>query len=163
MSPDPYGYTRATYAGNRPDKYTYSTIIKNLPETWARKSTTVQRNFLAMMTSYTQVMLHSPTTSETHATCIKEDGRRYFYAFVSAYSKEEDANCTPLEESPEIALHDRTKVVFPIDLDSEESVVPPNYDSDGNEIREEDWDHEQNSDSTGLVPPDYDSDGNKFL
>ena len=82
---------------------------------------------------------------------------------IAAYNKEEDINYTPLDKSPEIALHDRTKVVFPIDIDSEESVVPPNYDLDGNEIREEDWDHEKNSDSTGLVPPDYDSDGNEIL
>ena len=82
---------------------------------------------------------------------------------ISVYNKEEYVNYTPLEESPELVLHDGTKVIFPIDLDSEESVVPPNYHSDGNEIREEDWDHKQNSDSTGLVPPDYDSDGNKVL
>lgn len=82
---------------------------------------------------------------------------------ISVYNKEEDVNYTPLEESPEIALHDGTKVIFPFDLDSEESVVPPSYDSDGNEIREEDWEHEQNSDSTGAVPPDYDSDGNEIF
>ena len=76
------------------------------------------------------------------------------------YNEEEYVNYTPLEESPEVFLHDGTKVIFPIDLDSEESVVPPNYDSDGNEIREEDWDHEQNSDSTGLGPPE---DGNNVL
>ena len=91
---------------------------------------------------------------------------------ISAYNKEEDVNYTSLEESPEIALHDGTKVVFPIDLDSEESVVPPDYDSDGNEIREDDWDHKQSSredsdksgGSTGsIIPPSYDSDGNEIL
>ena len=44
------------------DKYTYSISIRDLPETWARKSATVQRNCLAMMTSYTQVLRHNPST-----------------------------------------------------------------------------------------------------
>ena len=82
------------------------------------------------------------------------------------YNKEEDVDYTPLEESPAVVLHDGTKVVFPIDLDeyySRGSWVPPDYDSDGNKISEEDWDHEQNSDSTGLVTPDYNSDGNEIL
>ena len=64
---------------------------------------------------------------------------------ISVYNKEENSNYTPLEESPEVARHDGTKVVFPIDLNesvySRESFVPPNYDSDSNEICEDNWDH----------------------
>ena len=86
---------------------------------------------------------------------------------ISVYNKDEYINYTPLEESPEVVLHDGTKVVFPINLDdsnySRGSWVSPNYDLDGNEIREDDWDHEQSNDSTGLVPPDYNSEGHKIL
>ena len=83
------------------------------------------------------------------------------------YNKEEDVDYTPLEESPEVVLHNGTKVVFPIDLDESNCSrgiwVPPNYDSDGNKIREDDWDYKQSSNSICLVPPDYDSDGNEIL
>ena len=91
---------------------------------------------------------------------------------ISVYNKEEYVNYTPLEESLEVFLHDGTKVIFPINLDSEESVVPPDYDSDGNEIREDDWDHKQSSredsdesgGSTGSIsPPSYNSDSNEIL
>ena len=63
------------------------------------------------------------------------------------YNKEANVNYTPLDESPEVILHDGTKVVFPIELDesvsSRESSGPSDYDSDGNEIREDNWDYEQ--------------------
>ena len=97
---------------------------------------------------------------------------RYYFEHVGAggtiavYNKEEDVDYTPLEESPEVVLHDGTKVVFPIDLDenySRGSWVPPDYDSGGNEILEDDFDHKQSSDSTGLVSPSYDLDGNEIL
>ena len=65
----------------------------------------------------------------------------------SVYNKEANVNYTPLDESPEVILHDGTKVVFPIELDksvsSRESSGPPDYDSDGNKIREDNWDYEQ--------------------
>ena len=45
---------------------------------------------------------------------------------------------TPFEESPEVILHDGTKIVFPINLDesvsSDDSSGSLEYDSDGNEI-----------------------------
>ena len=36
---------------------------------------------------------------------------------IAVYNKEEDVDYTPLKESPEVVLHDGTKVVFPINLD----------------------------------------------
>ena len=68
-------------------KYTYGIIIRNLPETWARRNPIVQRNFLQMLQSYTQVNLRSPSTSEQYATSTKEDGRQYCYGFISTYNK----------------------------------------------------------------------------
>ena len=84
------------------------------------------------------------------------------------YNKEANVNYTSLEESPEVILCNGTKVVFPIDLDksvcSRGRFVPPDYDSDGNEIQEDDWDQEQSSNSIGsIVPPDYDLDGHEIL
>ena len=90
---------------------------------------------------------------------------------MSVHNKEEDVNYTPLEESPEISLHDGTKVVFPTEIyldgyeyDSdghENRFVPPVFDSDGNKIQE---DSGESGGSTGsVVPPSYDSDGNEIL
>ena len=57
----------------------------------------------------------------------------------SVYNEEaKGSNLTPFEESPEVILHDGTKIVFPINLDesvsSDDSSGSPEYDSDGNEI-----------------------------
>ena len=57
---------------------------------------------------------------------------------ISVHNKREDINYIPLEESPEIALHDGTKVVFPTQIYTDGY----EYDSDGYEIR--------------VVPPDFD-------
>ena len=73
--------------GVHPTKYTYSILIRNPPETWARKSEAVQKNFLQMMSAYTRINLRSPFTSEAYATCVKGDGRQYCYAFISTYNK----------------------------------------------------------------------------
>ena len=71
------------------DKYTYSIISRNLPETWARTCTVVQTYFLQMMWTYTPIHLRSPSTSEAYATCVKEDGRQYCYAFIFVYNKQD--------------------------------------------------------------------------
>ena len=83
------------------------------------------------------------------------------------YNKEAEVNYTSLDELPEVILCDGTRVVCTIDLDksvcSRGSFVSSDYDSDGNEIREDDWDYKQSSGSIGSsVPPDYDSDSNEI-
>lgn len=85
-----------------------------------------------------------------------------------AYNSElKGSNLTPLEQSPAITLRDGTKVVFPLDLDesdsSEESIDPPEYDSDGNVIRIRlPPDRDESESSVDLINPlEYDSDGNE--
>lgn len=70
---------------------------------------------------------------------------------TSAYNKEDNVTYTPLDASPGVILHDGTRVVFPTELEesnsSVETSIPPDYDSDGNEISDQhsgdDWDYEQ--------------------
>ena len=87
---------------------------------------------------------------------------------ISVHNKEEDVNYSPLDESPEVFLHEGTKVVFPTEIyldyeydadGYENRFVPPVFDSDGNEIRSD----ESNGSTGSFVPPVYDSDGNKIL
>ena len=81
------------------------------------------------------------------------------------YNKEDNVTYTSLDKSPEVTLHDGTKVVFPINLDKSVcpggSFVPPNFDSDGNKIRE---DLDKSGGSIGsIVLPVYNSEGHEIL
>ena len=60
------------------------------------------------------------------------------------------SNCTPLGESPEVILHDGTKVVFPIDLDKSSVESPPHYDSNGNETYYQDKSPINSSDQSDI-------------
>ena len=78
------------------------------------------------------------------------------------YNKDPEIDYTSFE-TLEVKLRDGTKVVFFINPESDDWSVPdytpPDFDSDGNEIRK---DYYSSKTSRLLRPPNYDSNGNEI-
>ena len=77
------------------------------------------------------------------------------------YNKDSEIDYTSFE-TLEVKLRDGTKVVFFINPDESDWSVadytPPNFDLEGNKIREDYY----SSKTSGPRPPDYNSDGNEI-
>ena len=94
------------------------------------------------------------STTDTHFEHVWTGGK-------NAYNKDPEIDHTSFE-TLEVKLRDGTKIVFFINPDESDWSVadytPPDFDSDGNEIREDYC----SSETSGPRPPDYDSNGNEI-